>query len=163
MRIEPQPLGAVFSVPKYPPRRKVRTIVLHHTVSAETTTAADVDHWHRQRGFRKIGYHILVRRKEDGTWEAVHGRDLLESGAGAPGHNADGIHIAVAGRYHLTTLSEGALEQLVGLCTSLCRWAKLPASAILGHREVIEAATACPGFDPAMVRERASAELVTAP
>lgn len=156
-------VGAALVLPVGAPRRKIRVIVLHHTVSAETTTAADVDHWHKKRGFRCIGYHALVRRKADGSWEIQAGRALELAGAGAPGHNADGIHVAVAGRYHLEPLSEAALEQLVQLVADLCRWARLPASAILGHREVIKAATECPGFDPGVVRARVAERLAAGP
>ena len=45
------------------------TIIIHcsATRAGQDFTAADIDRWHRQRGFRSIGYHFVVRL--DGTVE----------------------------------------------------------------------------------------------
>ena len=39
------------------------TIIIHcsATRAGQDFTAADIDRWHRQRGFRSIGYHFVVR------------------------------------------------------------------------------------------------------
>ena len=46
-------------------------------------TAADIDKWHRQRGFRKIGYHFVI--KLDGKIEK--GREENEMRAHCLGEN----------------------------------------------------------------------------
>ena len=52
--------------------RTVKYIILHctATVQGKPFTAADIDRWHRARGWNGIGYHYVVRL--DGTVE--HGK-----------------------------------------------------------------------------------------
>ena len=51
------------------------TIIIHcsATRAGQDFTAADIDRWHRQRGFRSIGYHFVVRLDNESR--------LLHSGA----------------------------------------------------------------------------------
>ncbi len=53
------------------------TIIIHcsATRAGQDFTAADIDRWHRQRGFRSIGYHFVIRL--DGTIEP--GRDVAST------------------------------------------------------------------------------------
>ena len=55
------------------------TIIIHcsATRAGQDFTATDIDRWHRQRGFRSIGYHFVIRL--DGTIEP--GRDVALDGA----------------------------------------------------------------------------------
>lgn len=74
---------------------KVKEIILHcsATVEYKNFTAADIDRWHRQQGWRKIGYHYVVDL--DGTLEV--GRELFEDGAHCIGHNDKAIGICYIG------------------------------------------------------------------
>lgn len=75
--------------------RRINLIAIHcaATPAGRGVTAADIDRMHRQRGFRKIGYHFFLRL--DGTREI--GRPLEEIGAHIEGHNANSIGICYAG------------------------------------------------------------------
>ena len=55
------------------------TIIIHcsATRAGQDITAADIDCWHRARGFWSIGYHYVIRL--DGTIEP--GRDVTLDGA----------------------------------------------------------------------------------
>lgn len=55
------------------------TIIIHcsATRAGRDFTATDIDRWHRQRGFRSIGYHFVIRL--DGTIEPEE--MLLSTGA----------------------------------------------------------------------------------
>jgi len=55
--------------------------------------AAEIDEWHRAKGWAKIGYHNVIRR--NGALE--HGRDLAEIGAHAYGFNRDSLGICMIG------------------------------------------------------------------
>ena len=61
------------------------TIIIHcsATRAGQDFTATDIDRWHRQRGFRSIGYHFVIRL--DGTIEP--GRDVALDGAHCTGWN----------------------------------------------------------------------------
>ncbi len=126
---------------------KVKTIIIHCTATPEgrDVTAADVDRWHRARGFRSIGYHYLIRL--DGTVE--QGRPESEIGAHTLGQNASSIGVCYVGglardgvtpRDTRTPAQRRALEQL--LRDLLKRY---PGAQIRGHRDF--AAKACPSFD----------------
>jgi len=66
--------------------------VIHHTASPEWTTVADIDAWHRKRGFDEIGYHIIILA----NGEVKEGRSLDKQGAHAKGRN-DRLGIALVG------------------------------------------------------------------
>lgn len=77
------------------PMRKIKEIIIHcsDTPAGEDFCAADIDRWHRERGWSCIGYHYVVRL--DGTIET--GRDLSRAGAHCAGHNANSIGVCYIG------------------------------------------------------------------
>ena len=75
--------------------RKISEIIVHCAATPEgkAFTVADIDAWHRKRGFRCIGYHFVIYL--DGS---VHeGRAIEEVGAHCLGHNANSIGICYIG------------------------------------------------------------------
>lgn len=143
--------------------RKINFIVVHCTATKEgqPVTVADIDRWHRQRGWTGIGYHYVVYL--DGT---VHnGRPVELKGAhvGDP-HNADSIGVVYVGGLDAngkpkdtrTFPQKAALQSLL---EDLHR--QYPEASIIGHRDfspdrnhngVIESnewLKACPCFDVA--------------
>lgn len=63
--------------------RKIKYIVLHCSATKEGVPFGieDIGRWHRQRGFRKVGYHYVILL--DGTIRK--GRDIAQVGAHVPG------------------------------------------------------------------------------
>lgn len=59
--------------------RKIDLIIIHCSATPEGKdfTTADIDRWHRQRGFASIGYHFVIYR--DGS--VHHGRPLTSGSA----------------------------------------------------------------------------------
>lgn len=78
-----------------PTVRHIADIVIHCSATKEGKDfgAADIDRWHRDRGFNGIGYHFVVRL--DGTIET--GRLLSLAGAHTTGHNQNTIGICYIG------------------------------------------------------------------
>lgn len=75
--------------------RKITEIIIHCAATPEGKdfTVQDIDRWHRQRGFKSIGYHFVIYR--DGS---IHkGRPLDQIGAHCTGHNANSIGICYIG------------------------------------------------------------------
>ena len=108
-------------------------------------TTAQIDRWHKERGFKKIGYHYVIYI--DGS---IHvGRQEEEIGAHTVGHNANSIGIcyiggcAKDGRTPKDTRTEAQKNALCGLLSELVK--KYPDASIHGHREF--ANKACPCFD----------------
>lgn len=122
------------------PMRRVDRVFLHcSAASRQSVTAAEVDRWHVQRGFREIGYHFFIR--SSGLIE--HGRDLEVSPAAQAGHNQGTIAICVNG-LHQEDFTKAALENLVVLCDKI--WAAYHGNITFhGHCEV--SPKTCPVFD----------------
>lgn len=142
--------------------RKITELVLHCSATREGqhVTVADIDRWHRDRGFKKIGYHYVIYL--DGS---IHtGRDLEEVGAHVTGHNATTIGICYIGGLDAAgnprdTRTPEQKAAIVYLLESLRE--KFPTARICGHRdfspdkngngkiEPNEYIKACPCFDAA--------------
>ena len=126
--------------------RKITEIIIHcsATIEGKDYTVADIDRWHRARGFCKIGYHYVIYR--DGTIHA--GRPICETGAHCIGHNAHSIGIcyigglAKDGRTPKDTRTPEQREAMRSLVEQLKQ--KFPEASIHGHREF--APKACPCF-----------------
>jgi N-acetylmuramoyl-L-alanine amidase len=106
---------------------------------------ADIDRWHKARGWRGIGYHYVIYR--DGSVHA--GRPVEQIGAHCTGHNANSIGICYIGgvaadgktpKDTRTPAQRIALRELVEELR-----AKYPGATVHGHREF--APKACPSFD----------------
>ena len=128
-------------------QRKITEIIVHCSATPEGKdfTVADITRWHKQRGFRTIGYHYVVYR--DGS---VHiGRPEGEIGAHCVGHNAVSIGVcyigglAADGKTAKDTRTPEQREALLMLLRHLRK--KYPNAKIYGHRDF--AAKACPSFD----------------
>ena len=127
--------------------RKINQIIVHCSATPEGKdfTVQQIDAWHRQRGFRCIGYHYVIYR--DGS---VHrGRPEDRVGAHCTGHNAHSIGVcyiggcASDGKTPKDTRTDAQRAALVKLLRELK--AKYTVAAIHGHRDF--AAKACPCFD----------------
>lgn len=131
------------------PRRAIHTVWIHcSAASRPSVTAADVDSWHKQRGWKGIGYHYFIRT--DGTLE--EGRALEHTGAHVRGHNRGSIGICLNG-LHVKDFTAAQFETLKKLCVEIDEAYGPGTIKFRGHKEV--AAKACPVFDYKKVLELA--------
>lgn len=134
---------------------QIDTLFVHcaATPNGKRFTAANIDQWHKERGFRRdpsligyqqpkllhIGYHFVIQI--GGAVET--GRSKREIGAHAVGHNTTSIGICMIGTDRFTAAQWASLKALV---ESLCK--ELPGiKRVRGHNEV--SAKTCPGFSVA--------------
>lgn len=75
--------------------RTINLVIWHcsATMEGEEFSVYDIDRWHKARGFRKVGYHIVVLL--DGSLQ--FGREIWEVGAHAKGHNRNSIGVCYIG------------------------------------------------------------------
>lgn len=127
--------------------RAINEIIIHcaATPDGKDYTVAQIDQWHRARGFNGIGYHYVIYR--DGS---VHpGRGVEKAGAHCTGHNARSIGVcyiggcAADGKTPKDTRTAAQEAALVKLVKELCR--RYPGATVHGHNEF--AAKACPSFN----------------
>ena len=110
-----------------------------------TLKRAEIDRWHKARGWSSFGYHWLIDR--DG--KTINGRAETAVGAHVVGHNTGTIGICLVGGHgcaeddafaeHFTPAQDESLRQLIqaiGMRTPVVR--------VSGHNQY--AAKACPGF-----------------
>lgn len=158
-------LGLPWRCPATRPARPVSLLVVHHTAGHPTDTPEALHRYHTAppptgRGWSAIGYHVVVHEGADGVWRASCGRDPAYPGAHAAPTNAESIGVAVCGNYVEEPLPDAAESVLAEVLAGFCRLLELPATAILGHREVPGATvTACPGFQPERIRLLVEAQL----
>jgi len=127
--------------------RTINEIIIHCSATPEgrNVTVEDIDKWHKQRGFRCIGYHYVIYL--DGSIHA--GRPESQIGAHCLGHNAHSIGVcyiggvAKDGKTPKDTRTAAQKESLIKLIKDLKK--KYPKATIHGHREY--ANKACPSFD----------------
>ncbi|MDE6278872.1 MAG: N-acetylmuramoyl-L-alanine amidase [Paramuribaculum sp.] len=126
--------------------RIIDKIIIHCTATpfGRDVNAAEIDLWHRGRGWKAIGYHYLV--KLDGTIEA--GRPERQIGAHCRGQNARSIGIAYVGGIDARgkcadTRTDAQKKSLLSLITTLLD--KYPQARVFGHRDF--SSKECPCFD----------------
>ncbi len=146
--------------------RAINTIIIHcsATPNGREVSAEEIDHWHRDRGFRRqtseigfneptlkhIGYHYTVHPE---GYVRV-GRGEREVGAHVRGHNRRSIGICVIGT---DQFNQEQWEMLSGLVRGLLQ--RYPNAKVVGHRDLSpdkdgdgtvephEWLKTCPGFD----------------
>lgn len=126
--------------------RSINKIIVHCSASPEGKdfTVADIDRWHRQRGFKCIGYHYVV----DLAGNVLVGRPVEQVGAHCSRQNAHSIGICYIGgvaadgktpKDTRTPAQRSSLRRLVKELQS-----KYPGTSVHGHYEF--ANKACPSF-----------------
>lgn len=146
--------------------REISLIVIHSadTPNGKPYTVADIDKWHREKGYCRqwkyqqdfnpelghIGYHYVIY--VDGSISS--GRSEWEIGAHVKGFNSRSIGICMIGRDKFSLAQWEALQALVTMLED-----KYETESIKGHRDfspdkdgdgVIEPSEwskTCPGFD----------------
>jgi N-acetylmuramoyl-L-alanine amidase len=126
--------------------RAINKIFIHSSATPEGRhhTAADICGWHRQRGWKQIGYHYVIQL--DGTVEEARNKSI--AGAHVVGHNTNSIGICYIGGTDAAgkakdTRTPAQRMALLKLLQDLKE--KYPNAEILGHKDA--GSTDCPSFD----------------
>ena len=134
--------------------RTINNIIIHCSLS----TWGDVeiiDKWHKERGWKGIGYHYVIlngsrtlrlyAKDNDGILE--EGRPVENIGAHVKGMNSDTIGVCLIGDSDFTKKQFKALDKLLFI---FCKEYKLKYNDILGHYETSTGSVqgkTCPNFD----------------
>lgn len=126
--------------------RTINKIIIHCSATPEgrNVTVKDIDSWHRNRGFDKIGYHHVIYL--DGSIHTGRAEEII--GAHTAGHNASSIGICYIGGVDTSmkpkdTRTPQQKTALRNLIKDLQK--KYPGATVHGHNEF--SAKACPSFN----------------
>ena len=128
--------------------RKITNIVLHWLGPGSShnfigQSAVDrIRRWHKQKGWRDIGYHYLIDRNGD----EFDGRSDRYSGAHCIPRNGDSIGVNLMFGTEDSELTPAAFEATARLLRELSEFYKFPLTSktVTGHNDWW--ATSCPGF-----------------
>ena len=121
--------------------REINKVIIHcsDTPPSMDIGAAEIDQWHKSKGWDGIGYHFVIRR--DGAVES--GRPVNRVGAHTKGENHDSIGICLigggGGMFDYTVAQFESLRLLVNSCRTIF------GCEIKGHKDY--SAKYCPNFD----------------
>jgi len=129
--------------------QKITHVVVHYsaTYDDQDIGAREIRKMHLDRGWRDIGYHLVLRL--DGTVEK--GLPMHQVGAHVGGQNSGKIGICYVGglvratgpNKGIKTLTGAQEKALIGEIRAILK--KHPNAQVVGHRDL--AATQCPAFD----------------
>lgn len=152
--------GNVLLIPQAYPGKTViplfdtdrwKYIIVHHSAT-DFGNSFFFDKAHHRRGFnRGLGYDFVInngtKNKKDGQIEVSPRWIKQISGAHckASGMNYKGIGICLVGDFTDSVPTEKQMKSLVRLISVLKKYYSMPEKNILGHGQVPDAATECPG------------------
>jgi len=134
--------------------KSIEYIVCHCSATPPTMNIGvdEIDKWHRNRGWSKIGYHIVIRREpgELGGLIEYGDRTLSDIGAQVKGYNSKSLGICMIGGVDSSNKPENnftddqfeALRKTINFFISI-----FPNAKVLGHRDFPNVNKSCPCFD----------------
>lgn len=112
--------------------RMISQIIVHCSDSGPSTTVADIDSWHKARGWRGIGYHWVIY--PDGS--AHSGRPEEEVGAHCEGDNLFSIGVClIGGKDGRNDFTKAQLDKLAEMVVSWKDKFALSNNSVFGHRD----------------------------
>jgi len=143
--------------------RKIDRIIVHCSDSL-FGDAALIDRWHKERGWKSIGYHYVIlnsypdeaaqRLKRPQFWrdgEVQSGRPLEVTGAHVKGANAGSVGICLIGREQFTAGQFASLARLIAELKG-----QFSGLTVVGHYEAQASADppkSCPNLDMDWIRQ----------
>jgi hypothetical protein len=129
-------------------KHKYITVHASATKTSQDIGVEEITEWHQARGYRTIGYHLVIRR--DGTVQP--GRDINIRGAHVKGYNTSNIGICLIGGVDDDGKPENNFtnEQWLTLwyvISELMRRYGIELENVKGHRDWPGVKKACPCFD----------------
>lgn len=132
---------------------KWKYIIIHHSATDEGS-AFSFYHMHLHRGFwNGLGYHFVIDNgsfgKADGQIEISPRWLKQQNGAHckASGMNTKAIGVCLVGNFSEEKVSDKQMTSLVFLVNLLRKYYNIPKENIMGHCQVPDAATECPGLE----------------
>lgn len=135
---------AIFNKSNYP-----EYIIVHHSATPRNNTRFEtIRKAHIGFGWDDIGYHKWIAGALDGDGVLIFGRpdNVIGAHCGSNRMNYRSIGVVLCGNFHSSeTPTSAQLETLQTVLDDLRLQKRIPKEKVIGHGEVPEAATDCPG------------------
>ena len=125
--------------------RRIDKIILHCSAFSKPHDIETVRAWHKQRGFKDVGYHYFITFKG----QIQEGRTLETIGAHCEGFNTTSVGICLAGLL-LKDFTRMQFKSLKGLLKELKQ--KYPKAKVYGHHD-FNKKKECPVYDVAPLQD----------
>ncbi len=128
------------------------TKITVHCSASEFGDAQEIDKWHREKGFNRIGYHFVIlngKRKGGGVYKSFEdglletGRGESEVGAHVKYKNTGNLGVCMIGNSKFSRLQ---FDTLVTLLRGLMKKYNITPDNIYGHYE-FDTGKTCPNFN----------------
>lgn len=114
-------------------------LIVHHTGGTDANpladtsnhTAAQVDAWHKAKGWDGIGYNWYIEK----SGKLKKGRDETKTGAHAIGYNDKSIGICLAGNFDATLPTQEQINTLRKLLVEKMAQYNIPKENVVPHRK----------------------------
>ncbi|WP_198594340.1 N-acetylmuramoyl-L-alanine amidase [Vibrio cyclitrophicus] len=128
-------VSVLLRLPHCPPYSFI-TVHCSATPPEQDVHVADIRRWHKEKGWRDVGYHFVIRRSGD----VELGRPLSQTGAHVKGHNKSNIGICIVGGCNTELQPEDnfTLSQrkaLFGLVAALQEQFLISDENVKGHKD----------------------------
>lgn len=132
--------------------RHINSVIVHCSDS-DWGNVAEIDRWHKARGWLGCGYHWVILNcypleknfhrhpDPDSDGKVELGRPEDVEGAHCQGHNEHSIGICLIGKHRFTGSQMFTLKSLIETLND-----RFPGITVKGHYE-LDAGKTCPGFD----------------
>jgi hypothetical protein len=142
-------LKEVLAIDETVSPRDWQYIVIHHSASTRGS-AQSFDQYHRQRGWQGLGYHFVIGNGIDqGDGVTIAGPRWYQQEAGAHAHaalyNEHGIGICLVGNFENSQPTSAQMAALTDLVLALAKEYAIEADHIVGHNQIRQGGTLCPG------------------
>ena len=132
------------------PSKKWQYIIIHHSATEEGNALA-FHMSHRAKGWDSVGYDFVIDNgtggKQDGQVEATPRwiKQLDGAHCKASEMNTKAIGICLVGNFNQEAVSKKQMDSLIYLVKTLKNQYQIHDSHIMGHGQVPQASTECPG------------------
>ncbi|MEZ9345006.1 N-acetylmuramoyl-L-alanine amidase [Vibrio cyclitrophicus] len=128
-------VSVLLRLPHCPPYSFI-TVHCSATPPEQDVNVAEIRRWHKEKGWRDVGYHFVIRRSGD----VELGRPLSQTGAHVKGHNKSNIGICIVGGCNTDLQPEDnfTLSQrkaLFGLVAALQEQFLISDENVKGHKD----------------------------
>ena len=128
-------VSVLLRLPHCPPYSFI-TVHCSATPPQRDVDVAEIRQWHKEKGWRDIGYHFVIRRSGD----VELGRPLSQTGAHVKGHNKANIGVCMVGGCNAGLQPEDNFtlaqrKALFGLMTALQDQFLISDENVKGHKD----------------------------